>query len=998
MMMERFAGLARSIPIACACLFWLVSMVRPGMADAVMSFDGKQSEVGVAGDGLLNASDIGDLSIKVTRRSGTEDGAIFLRVAGATCAFTLAYSLDNSQLDFIDEQNKDIKFGTGLNARPDHLVQLSFAQARWVIKLDGATVGTLSAPGLVPKEGERLTVAFGGPKFVGTVGVTGTSRDGLPYLVTTSAGQVAVRTLPRPGIYIESDTGGTEVKQANVTGVTPDHHGIFQKQTFYAISTTTDGVAVAVDWGGILNLVPDPNNLRRYMPKSPADRWAGSVEFEDEPASEPTPQFKGVGSFATPALPFVKNGVTYVMLPPRAEGEGEQQIGSVWATSNFPPNFKYSLSSCYNMATMSLEDLQISGCGANGLFALPPAKSGNYTNDAAPNIVPFGWKWNKLVVGESTVFSTLMASSNDTTSAYSGSSSSGFNILGYYQSRNTTSEREMRSLAGKEEMEQVQQFFQREFSLVLDPREVRLDPCFIRRVLRASAGMKAMQIMGVADPSKLTPDQMPKGPDYFEPAKSYQACPERLTSSYPVTQFVPAYGTHYANAITYGARAVRKVQYRTDEVLKMVRDHYSLDEKSGFEVKATVSAGSKEGGSVTTEIKGGAESGTSTSNGSSNTTTSTYKVESSGGKCYGGISCGGDMITVGREPVPVYLDLLRLDQLLAPPFFTDLAVIRDLRQAVAGEIDKALASTEPAIPPVLRVIDVTFDSMTCSYPSNLQDKSGKLLPLFQFVAQACTQTYHTAVAAYSSDTTSTKLLRLQLTNPDAAAGAAVRSDTPPLGEMMICSAATDCARPRYRLILAPRFDTSGTPAINQQVGFQLFENAGRAAALVPNCKGPCLMSYSFPMDGWLSSEPALQLGWREPITVATNYLGFSQTKPVPPTVSGVAASFDRSAKDYFYSQFGFTSVPARWFTATLSLKLQEQDLPGVLGFKAGGTPPGQGATLSLNTLEPADAFPWKFGDPLDNSGMFLRCTNVFGVGNCEMRGLIVYAKPAAQRK
>ena len=76
------------------------------------------------------------------------------------------------------------------------------------------------------------------------------------------------------------------------------------------------------------------------------------------------------------------------------------------------------------------------------------------------------------------------------------------------------------------------------------------------------------------------------------------------------------------------------------------------------------------------------------------------------------------------------------------------------------------------------------------------------------------------------------------------------------------------------------------------------------------------------MDGWLSSAQAIQLGWREPITIATNYLGFSQIKPIPTTISGLAASFDRSAKDYFYSQFGFTSVPARWFSATLSLKLK----------------------------------------------------------------------------
>jgi hypothetical protein len=37
-------------------------------------------------------------------------------------------------------------------------------------------------------------------------------------------------------------------------------------------------------------------------------------------------------------------------------------------------------------------------------------------------------------------------------------------------------------------------------------------------------------------------------------------------------------------------------------------------------------------------------------------------------------------------------------------------------------------------------------------------------------------------------------------------------------------------------------------------------------------------------------------------------------------------------------------------------------------------------------------YPWQFGDPLNDSGMFNRCTAANGAGNCEKSGAIVYPK------
>jgi hypothetical protein len=51
------------------------------------------------------------------------------------------------------------------------------------------------------------------------------------------------------------------------------------------------------------------------------------------------------------------------------------------------------------------------------------------------------------------------------------------------------------------------------------------------------------------------------------------------------------------------------------------------------------------------------------------------------------------------------------------------------------------------------------------------------------------------------------------------------------------------------------------------------------------------------------------------------------------------------------------------------------------GFCAKSGPYGRGA-----------GYPWMFGDPVNDSAMFERCTRDHGAGNCEKDGLIVYPK------
>jgi hypothetical protein len=58
-------------------------------------------------------------------------------------------------------------------------------------------------------------------------------------------------------------------------------------------------------------------------------------------------------------------------------------------------------------------------------------------------------------------------------------------------------------------------------------------------------------------------------------------------------------------------------------------------------------------------------------------------------------------------------------------------------------------------------------------------------------------------------------------------------------------------------------------------------------------------------------------------------------------------------------------------------------------------PPGftdEGLYCRLAEYGRGAGYPWKFGDPLNDSGMFKRCEADHGKGNCEKSGDIVYPK------
>jgi hypothetical protein len=1010
-------------------LLSLASPAHSAITPGDLVFDGKDDAVSFLAGQRLIASGVGQVAVRFSRKPGTEDEATLLVVGGRKTNFTISYSPGATALSFKPLGGRAMLIGDGDIAKsPDHLLQLLLVDGGWTVILDGMQTAILNTPGFATDPTEPLTMEIGGAGFIGTVSVMVTSPDGLPYANSAAGGKLVLRGLPQPGVYIEQDTGSTNVAPETLPGIPLEYHGVFKKQTFYAVVPTSDGVAIAVDWGGILELVPDPADPRLYSPKSGANRWLGSVAFDPLTTNNISPQFTPTGNHANGTRPFLTNGKKYIRLPERPRGEGEQQIGSIWSSQAMPANFLHSVRSCFNTVKMNLDNLQENGCGANALFALPPSELGNYTNLANKDILPFGWKWYSDVTSSTTLFSTIMSSSQDATSAHTGTSASGFNILGYAQSRNEKVETEYRTVANSQKIETVANYFARQHSIVLDPAMVRLDPCFIRRVLRAAAGIKAAQL-GIA-PAALTDAQLPKGPDYFEPGKSYQACNERLNEPYPVAKLLTDYGTHYANAITYGARGIRTLRVSNDEVSNMISSRYDLSLTSGIELASNVGlATSDTGGGLPSlsshvTISGGASNSSGNTTTNSSTTSQSFKIEMDQGHCYGGVSCHDGVTDPGNEPIPIYLDLVRLDQLLAPPFFADMTVIRDLRKALAQEVDKAIAPSQAPSTPPLRIVDVELLSKTCTYAPATQSSPGVFLDQWEWLPELCYRADGLTVAATSTDGKSTTIIPLR--EIDANSASNTLNEAPLLSNMEACldKAAPNCRRRTYRMIVHTRYDQPGHAAAGQYVALQLFKDHDTAKTTAAQCGAthcePQLVWLYTAIGQWLRDCPPRDrsfdfLGKRcnadykrqtlftDPTAVTTASFGFPETDAAPTRLSGDFAVFPPSDINQVLTMLKGVSATLPQTTdpivhIALAFKVTEETISLALGYNPVPPLQIQPENLSLDSLQPSNAFLWQASDGVSNAGMFRRCETVFGAGNCEQRLAIVYARPAAQRR
>lgn len=161
-----------------------------------------------------------------------------------------------------------------------------------------------------------------------------------------------------------------------------------------------------------------------------------------------------------------------------------------------------------------------------------------------------------------------------------------------------------------------------------------------------------------------------------------------------VQRFVTEVGTHYANAVTFGGIAVLEVKMnqKAADIAKTLATQHGVQESSmwQFDAQASLSVGPVSGG-----VSGGHTSskGSDSANAASNmqrlmnqnmTTVTRWETK-------GGIGGGNfESWTSGGTQVPIYVQLRPITELLAPPFFTDPAIIVDVRVAVDRELQRVL--------------------------------------------------------------------------------------------------------------------------------------------------------------------------------------------------------------------------------------------------------------------------------------------------------------------
>jgi hypothetical protein len=262
-------------------------------------------------------------------------------------------------------------------------------------------------------------------------------------------------------------------------------------------------------------------------------------------------------------------------------------------------------------------------------------------------------------------------------------------------SRNESFGRREGQMATDSRMTSVHQSIATSHAIVLDPIYVRLNDCFVRRVLRMAPSAQAPAYFEAeADPSK----RQAGGDDADDCPEAFQG-PNAVPLS--VGSFLDLYGTHFAYAITYGAWGRQTVSYGSKAVEHLLETKSKVEQKVGLDAKLG-------------PVKGGFSQVTEEERQQIGKLKSENELETSAYVCIGGSSCNDGKVDAHSNLVPVFLHLRTIDGLLAPPYFTDPAIIVDLRQKVRAEVKRRMAAARTEDTAPFRTVRLSLQAgMTC---------------------------------------------------------------------------------------------------------------------------------------------------------------------------------------------------------------------------------------------------------------------------------------------
>jgi hypothetical protein len=581
----------------------------------------------------------------------------------------------------------------------------------WAVRVDGKPAGSLPKGFFAPAAHDRLHLQLGGPSFVGGIdGFEIRGPSGQPVVAVNAAGQLELARpfTPQLGSYFLVDSLRNIPAKLAIAGL--NQHGLFEREPYFALVRRNGELGLVFDWGGYLALVPDQAEPNVLVPKNPAEAWAGRLRFLKDPTgtfSETVFSVEHVN--ARPGVPFIQNGKRYQRIEDRQNVVSQtpvgQKLGEVWATDQLPSNFQFSQEGCFDVTTMDLANLQLTGCRSS-LFEYPPIASSDYSTPDK-KVVPSGWRYESYrdFVGGFT--SSIATSSDEIEDLRSGGSSASLNIMGIKAHHNSSVEKTRGQTIEQETSVSLHQFSTSSFATILNPLKVYLNHCFIRHVARA--------VPGAALPSYFSPSVTEK---YGYDDRIGEACPEELwlplaDAGTPAAEMLAAnaeklielHSTHYAYAITYGARGEQQTTFSKSALAALASDKTNVEDGIGLEIQQKIEGVPVNASGSFDQTSGRAASAK---------LKATSGVNQTSYQCVGGSSCTEGKPDIGDAAIPIYLHLRPLDELLAPPYFDDPEIVVDFRQAVRAALARRLQATPAADPTSIRLVRITVDGVQCA--------------------------------------------------------------------------------------------------------------------------------------------------------------------------------------------------------------------------------------------------------------------------------------------
>ena len=342
------------------------------------------------------------------------------------------------------------------------------------------------------------------------------------------------------------------------------------------------------------------------------------------------------------AVPVVRNNLPVLYIPvgtydPTLDPKLDQTYGNMF--SPISANFSYILK-CWHLAHMNPVDYQVPGCGKN-VFTVPSTDAYGYNKVGFANwhdaAMPFAWTYVSTLFQNGEERGHTWENGQDVAEADTlkvGVKAS-VNVFGVEASTHVSvgTESKIENMYNSHLTYSKAEYLSTQFAIVLHKFYARLDPTFLDRV----------QII--------------------------RALPEEKRSQ-EYDRFVTDFGTHYANAITFGSKGERVLRMNQTQVLAM------------HEGKVDVSVGLTAGYAGNT-----ASVDVDTSKSNMEKITNNTSKEDRDWHCYSGGTCN-DGIPSGDAVLPVQLDLRPISDLLAPPFFVDDDTITTVRDGLSRAIAK----------------------------------------------------------------------------------------------------------------------------------------------------------------------------------------------------------------------------------------------------------------------------------------------------------------------